>query len=377
MTQRKILLFANTDWYLFNFRLALAEKLQRDGWDVVLVSPSGEFGEKLRAAGFKWLAFDFSTRSMNPLAELAVIGRLIGLYRRERPDIAHHFTIKCVLYGGIAARFNRGIAVVNAVTGLGHIFTDAGLKARLLRPLVKVLYRQTLNRPRARVIFQNEQDRQHFVATKLVHQTVTHLIRGSGVNCDKFKPTPAKRDNQIVSVLFASRLLREKGIYELLAAAKILKARGIAVEFLIAGDLYAGNPSSLTQTELDDIQQLDWVNYLGHVDDMRSLLATCDIVALPSYSEGTPRILIEAAAMEKPIVCTDIAGCLGLVQDGVNGFLVPVKAIEPLAEKLQLLILDCQLRKAFGQAGRQIVLSAFDETQVLEKTFNVYQELLS
>ncbi len=144
-----------------------------------------------------------------------------------------------------------------------------------------------------------------------------------------------------------------------------------------SGDLYAGNPSSLTQTELDDIQQLDWVNYLGHVDDMRSLLATCDIVALPSYSEGTPRILIEAAAMEKPIVCTDIAGCLGLVQDGVNGFLVPVKAIEPLAEKLQLLILDCQLRKAFGQAGRQIVLSAFDETQVLEKTFNVYQELLS
>ena len=378
MNPQKILLFANTDWYLFNFRLSLAEKLKREGWDVVLISPPGEYGHKLIESGFNWIPFDFSNRSTNPFGEFAVILRLIRLYRRERPDLAHHFTIKCVLYGGIAARFSRGISVVNAVTGLGHIFTDSGLKARLLRPVVGLLYRKALNRNNARVIFQNEDDRLHFINTKLVDKSLTHLIRGSGVNCDVFSPNQVESvsDNKVVSVLFASRLLREKGIYELLGAAKILKASGLNVEFLIAGDLYPGNPSSLTESELDDIKKLDMVTCLGHVHDMQALLAKTDIVVLPSYREGTPRILIEAAAMEKPIVCTDIAGCVGLVEEGVNGFLVPVKAIDLLAEKLKILILDGQLRRNFGRAGREIVLSEFDEKRVLQKTFNVYQELV-
>ncbi|MGZ8191849.1 MAG: glycosyltransferase family 4 protein [Methylococcaceae bacterium] len=378
MNRQKILLFANTDWYLFNFRLSLAKKLKNEGWDVVLISPSGEFGQKLLESGFKWIPFDFSNRSTNPFSEFAVILRLIRLYRKERPHLAHHFTIKCVLYGGIAARFTHGTSVVNAVTGLGHIFTDSGIKAQLLRPVVGFLYRKTLNRKNTRVIFQNDDDRLHFTNTKLVDKSLTHLIRGSGVNCDIFNPKHLGdvADNKVVSVLFASRLLREKGIYELLAAAKILNTGEIAVEFLIAGDLYPGNPSSLTESELEDIKKLDGVTYLGHVHDMHALLAKSDIVVLPSYREGTPRILIEAAAMEKPIVCTDIAGCLGLVQEGVNGFLVPVKAIDMLAEKLRILISDSQLRRDFGRAGRQIVLSEFDEKKVLQKTFNVYQELV-
>ena len=184
----KILLFANTDWYLYNFRLSLAKRLRDEGHDVVLVSPPGEYGPRLRELGFRWIPVDFSTASTNPLAELALLSRIRKLYQTEKPDLCHHFTIKCVLYGSIAARFAGIPAVVNAVTGMGHIFTDPGLKARVLRPLVRGLYRFDLGRRGSRVIFQNDEDRNYFVSNKLVRQASTVLIRGSGVDCTVYRP---------------------------------------------------------------------------------------------------------------------------------------------------------------------------------------------
>ncbi len=170
--------------------------------------------------------------------------------------------------------------------------------------------------------------------------------------------------------------MREKGVFELLEAARILKAKGVDATFLLAGDIYPENPSSLTVKDIETIQQQGDITFLGHVDDMHTLLAKSDIVVLPSYREGTPRILIEAAAMEKPIVATNIAGCAGLVIDGVNGLLVPVKDSTALAEALNRLIADKILREQFGQAGRKIVLGEFDETIVLAKTRAVYQEII-
>ena len=374
----KILLFANTDWYLYNFRRSLAARLRTEGWEVVLISPPGEYGPKLTALGFRWIPCDFAPGGTNPLAEIGVLRRLIALYRTERPDLVHHFTIKCVLYGSLAARLAGGIPVVNAVTGLGHIFTDSGRKATLLRPLVKGLYRFVLGAARSRVIFQNDEDRNFFATTGLVDAERTRLIRGSGVDCALFSPTVhiAAPDSSPLKILFASRLLREKGIVELLAAARILRKNGVDAEFLLAGGLYPGNPSSLSENEMAAIQEEGIVSCLGHVDDMLPLLAAADIVVLPSYREGTPRILIEAAAMGIPIVATDIAGCRGLVQDGVNGFLVPVKDATALATALQRLTADQALRQVMGAAGRAIVLAEFDEEIVLEKTLAVYRELL-
>lgn len=375
----KVLLFANTDWYLYNFRRSLAERLRNEGWQVVLISPPGAYGPKLEALGFRWLPFDFSTGGTNPLAELDVLRRLIALYRDERPDLVHHFTIKCVLYGSLSARMAGSIPVVNAITGLGHIFTDSGFKANLLRPLVKGLYRFVLGASRSRVIFQNEDDLNFFVTNRLVAQGKSRLIRGSGVNCTRFSPTirPAELSAVPLKILFASRMLREKGIFELLQAARIVKQSGVKVAFLFAGDIYPGNPSSLTASEIAAIKAEEIVTYLGHVDDMLSLLRQADIVVLPSYREGTPRILIEAAAMAIPIVATDIAGCRGLVQDGVNGLLVPVRDAQALAEALLRLISDRELRLTMGVAGREIVLNEFDEKIVLDKTFAVYQEISS
>ena len=375
---RKILLFANTDWYLYNFRRSLAEKLKEEGWDVVLVSPPGEYGPRLQELGFRWIAFPFSTRSTNFLMELVVIYRLIMLYRQELPDFCHHFTIKCVIYGSLAARFSSGPLVVNSVTGMGHIFIDHGLKALLLRPLVRALYRFVFGNSRGRVIFQNSEDMEYFVDSNIVGRDQVRLIRGSGVNTNSFKATAvrASENEQTVSVLFASRIIREKGVFELIEAARRLKAREVDVEFLLAGDLYPENPSSLTLQEMEEIKKEGIVTYLGHQDDIKSLLNACDIVALPSYREGTPRILIEAAAMEKPIVATNIAGCKGLVVNGVSGLLVPVRDAGALAEAIEKLVANRSLREEFGKAGRDIVLREFDESIVIAKTFDVYRELI-
>lgn len=373
--EKKILLFANTTWYLYNFRLSLAERLRRDGWIVCLVSPPDAYGPRLQELGFRWLPFAFSTRSTNPFNEILVVIRLLILYCREKPDLVHHFTIKCVLYGSLAAFCCGRRPVVNAVTGLGHIFTDTGVKARMLRPFVRFFYRFVLGQKKTRVIFQNEEDQQHFIDSGLVARNRTALIRGSGVNCDLFQPVSfvVEDEQSRKCVLFASRLLREKGLVELLEAARLLREKGIDADFLVAGEIYPENPSSFTAADIIAMQGQGLLNFLGHVDDIRSLLARCDLVVLPSYREGTPRILIEAAAMGKPIVATDIAGCRGLVVDGVNGLLVPVKDVPALARSLEKLLSDSGLLARFGLAGRQIVLESFDEKRVIERTIAVYQ----
>lgn len=376
----KILLFANTDWYLYNFRRSLAEKLREQGWEVVLVSPPGEYGEKLSALGFRWIPFDFANKGMNPFAELAVLLKLIKLYRSEWPNLVHHFTIKCVLYGSIAAYLTGRIPTVNAVTGLGHVFTNTGVKMRLLRPVVKSLYRLifSLNQAKMRVIFQNTEDRAFFTLNGLIPEYLTQVIRGSGVDCSYFAPIPSAKleERGPVNILFASRMLREKGIFELAEAVRLLKTRNVDITLVLAGDVYPGNPSSLTAEEITEICSDSALQYVGHHDNIKPLLTECDIVVLPSYREGSPRILIEAAAMEKPIVATKIAGCMGLVEDNVNGFLVPVGDAASLAAALDKLVRNKDLRETMGKAGRKIVLAGFSEEIVLQKTFDVYRALL-
>lgn len=377
---KKVIFFANTAWYLYNFRLSLALRLRNDGWEVVLISPPGEYVAVLQSLGFRWHPIALSTLSTNPLGEFGSLLWLIKFYRQEKPDLVHHFTIKCILYGSLAARLAGNRKVVNAVTGLGHIFTDLGIKARILRPIVKLFYRLVFSNHLGRVIFQNVEDLDTFVAFGLVDRSLTRLIRGSGVDCQLFAPTPPRvvpGSGHPVRILYASRLLKEKGIFELIAAARQILSGGVDCEFLLAGDLYPGNPSSLTEQDLQNIRTDGTVTCLGHIDDMPALIAKSDIVVLPSYREGTPRILIEAAAMGKPIVSTDIAGCRGVVQNGVNGFLVPVKTIEPLTKALKQLIVSPQLRQTMGDAGRQIVLDEFDEQIVLRKTFEVYAEIMN
>lgn len=372
----KILLVANTGWYLYNFRLPLARMLRARGCEVVLASPQDAYVERLQAEGFRWVEVALDRRSMNPLQELVSLGQMLRLYRRERPQAVHHFTIKCVLYGTIAAKLVGIRSVVNAVTGLGHIFLGQSLAARALRPVIKRMYRHILSARRVRVVFQNPDDLQVFQDEQLVVPERTILIRGSGVNVSRFRPRPGLPDAPPHPVvLFASRLLSEKGVHEYVEAAALLRERGVLAVFQVAGDPDPANPSSVPAATLEQWREEGAVDLLGHVDTMDDLIACSTLVVLPSYREGTPRILLEAAAMGKPIVATDVPGCREVVEHGGNGLLVPPRDAAALAAAIAELLADPARCAAMGEAGRAKMLAEFDDQDVARRTVAIYEEV--
>ncbi|SFN31837.1 glycosyltransferase family 4 protein [Dokdonella immobilis] len=373
----KIVLFANTEWYLYNFRRSLALALRDAGYEVLLISPPGPYGEKLRALGLRWVPVPMVRRSLNPLRELHLLWHLWRLFRRERPALVHGFTIKCAVYGSLAARMAGVPARINAVAGMGYVFSSADLKARLLRPLVRALLRLTLGGANARLILQNPDDVALFEQAGLVDGANVRLIAGSGVDCMRFKARPAAREsNGPPKVLLASRLLWDKGIAEFVAAARILRAEGRGGAFLLAGDPDPGNPAAVPLATVQGWVDEGVLQWLGHVDDMPALFASVDMVVLPSYREGLPKGLIEAAACALPLVTTDVPGCREVVTDGVDGLRVPVRDADALARAIARLIDDPELATRLGQAARAKALERFDERLVVARTIAVYRELL-
>ncbi len=373
----KALLFANTDWYLYNFRLPLARALRARGVEVVLISPPGPYGARLVAAGFRWQALPMERRSLNPLRELALLAHLIRLYRRERPALAHHFTLKCVVYGSIAAAAAGVAARVNAATGLGYVFLNPALKARLLRPVLRLLLRGTLNNGHSRLILQNGDDVAAFVQARLVDGDKIRLIRGSGVATGRFRPSPSPVLSAAPTrVLLAARLLWDKGIGEYVAAARLLRQAGLDIRFSLAGEPDAGNPASISPAQLDEWAAEGVVALLGQVEDMPALLAGTDIMVLPSYREGLPKSLIEAAACALPLITTDVPGCREVVTDGVDGLLVPMGDAGALAAAIRRLHEDPDLARRLGREARVKAVAEFDEGIVIERTLAVYEELI-
>ncbi|MEY3787270.1 MAG: hypothetical protein RIQ94_224 [Pseudomonadota bacterium] len=375
---KKILFFANTDWYLFNFRLALAKHLREQQVEVVMVSPFGPYGKKLEEEGFRWIAVQMDRRSLNPLTETKLIWRLICIYNVEKPDIAHHFTIKCVVYGGLAASYVGIRGVVSSVVGLGHIYTGNNLKVRVLRPIVNQLLRFVMNGVHRRLVLQNPDDCQIFLSAGLIDEDHLHLIKGSGVDTQRFQPDLKKSSipQPNLNVVFAARLLWDKGLAELIEAIKLLNSQGIIATYLIAGETDRGNPASVPNEILTEWRNIPNVILLGHVAEMTEILVDAILMVLPSFREGLPRSLIEAAAAGLPIVTTDVPGCREVVDHGVTGFLVPVRDSVALAEALAKLLKDPILAYNMGLAGRAKVLAEFDERIVFEKTLTVYRELV-
>ena len=379
----KIIFFANTEWYLFNFRLSLAKALQAQGHEVLLISPPGEYGVRLQALGFRWEPLPMDRKSLNPLQELRLLAYLWRLYRREQPALAHHFTIKCVVYGSAAALLARVPARVNAVAGMGYVFTNGALKARLLRPVVRGLMKLVLNGRGARLILQNTDDMAAFAKAGLARPALTRLVKGSGVDLTRFVPRaqPAQAEQvshqaQPTRVVLAARLLWDKGIAEYVEAARQLKAKGLPIHFLLAGAPDPGNPAAIPQATLNDWQAQGLIKLLGQVSDMAALFASADMVVLPSYREGLPKSLIEAAACALPLVTTDAPGCREVVTHEVDGLLVPVKDATALANAIERLHRDPALAGRLGQAARARALREFDERIVIRQTLAVYGELV-
>ncbi len=375
----RIVFFANTDWYLYNFRLSTALQLKAHGADVVMVSPPGEFGERFEGHGIDWCQLTMDRASLNPLREMHTLRELVALLRSHKPDLLHNFTVKCAVYGALAARIARVPAVVNAVAGMGYVFASESTKARLLRPVVSTLMRATLGHGHSRVILQNPDDAQALTDARLVPGSKIRMIRSSGVDTERFQPCPRTDETQPLRVLLAARLLREKGVSEFAEASRLLRSQGRRIEFLLAGTPDSGNPSSITQEEAQAWHDQGLVNWLGHVEDMPDLLASVDVMALPSYyREGVPRCLIEGAAAGLALVTTDLPGCREVVtRDGEDGLHVPPRDAVTLASMLMRLDDDRALLGRLGANARERALRHFDERLVIRRTLDVYEELLT
>lgn len=374
----KFILFANTDWYLYNFRLSTALQLQSMGVDVVMVSPPGDFGARFERHGVRWLPLPMQRASLNPLREAGTLLRLVQLLREERPQLLHSFTLKCAVYGALAARAAGVPATVNAVTGLGYVFASEQPKARLLRPLVSVLMRSALGGERSRVILQNPDDAAAFESARLAPARQIRLIRSSGVDVARFRQRETGEATRPLRVLLAARLLREKGIHEYIDAALMLKGQGRDIEFLLAGQPDPGNPHSVEAEEVQSWHDKGVLRWLGHVDDMPALLRSVDVMALPSYyREGVPKSLIEAGACGVALVTTNLPGCREVVTtDGDDGLHVEPRSAASLAQVLERLDDDRDLLARLGARARERALADFDERVVIRKTCEVYRELL-
>ncbi len=364
------------DWYFCSHRLVLAREAKRKGFNVVVATRVTNHGKEIEKEGFKLIPIRMTRRGKNPLKELLSLLELARIYKSEQPDIVHLVALKPVVYGGITARLVGVPRVVASIAGLGYVFTSLRFKARLLRPVLSMLLRVLLNRPEVLAILQNPDDRNLLIGAKVVDREGTVLIRGSGVDVKAFAPTPEYPGLPVV--LLASRMLWDKGVKEFVTAAEILRKRGVMARFILVGAPDHGNPASVPDEQLREWNEAGMVECWGMRSDMIDVLAQSHVVCLPSaYGEGVPKVLLEAAACGRPIVTTDTPGCREAVRHGENGFLVPVRSTVELADALQCLIENPELRQRMGIRGREIAVNEFALENVIAETIALYEDLLN
>ncbi len=372
--QKKILYFAGEDWAFCLHRLPLARAAREAGHDVVVVTRVRDHAAPIKQAGLRLIPLEISRGGMRPLQEINTLLNLLKIYRAERPDLVHHVAIKPVLYGSLIAALTGVKAVVNALTGMGFLFTSQSLRARLLQPPVELALRLLLNRRGSRVIFQNRDDFDALIAKNIVARDNARLIRGSGVDIDAFSPSPEPA--AIPVIVLPARLLWDKGVGEFVTAARLLKARRVQARFALVGDRDAQNPAVVPQEKLDAWRAEGVVELWGWRSDMAQVYRECHIVCLPSYREGFPKVLLEAAACGRPLISTDVEGCREAVAHNRSGLLVPVRDAEALAAALADLIAHPARRAAFGAAAREIVVGELSLPVVIARTLAVYAEVM-
>ncbi|WP_187264531.1 glycosyltransferase family 4 protein [Pontibacter beigongshangensis] len=357
----RIAIVINTSWNIFNFRMSLVRALLAQGHEVVAIAPADAYSPKLVEAGCTFVPVPMA-QGTNPFTDLHLVWRLYRTYRRLRPDVLLHYTIKPNIYGSLAAQM-AGVPAINNVSGLGTVF----IVKDLISTIALALYRVSFRFPK-KVFFQNEDDRQLFLAQKLVRRELTEVLPGSGIDLRAFVPAETYRRNQPFVFLMVGRLMFEKGIAEYVEAARLVKAAFPEVRCQVLGAIDERSRTGISPELLAEWLQAGNIEYLGFTDEVAAKIAQADCVVLPSYREGTPRTLLEAAAMAKPLIATDVPGCREVVKDGVNGFLCQVRSAADLAAKmLQVLRLsDDQLRQ-MGQASRDLAEAKFDDRFVIER----------
>lgn len=372
--QKRVLFVVNEAKFFLSHRLPIAEAAIAAGYEVhVATAPDPSID--LKSFGVHQHSFHLSRSGSNPLSELRSVWQLYRLFVRVKPDIVHLVTIKPVLYGGIAARLAGVPALVAAISGLGAVFISSSLTMRVLRLGIGLLYRLSLGHRNSAVIFQNNDDKSVLMGMSVVRADQCRLIHGSGVSLTEYQLMPEPTSTPIV--VMAARLLRDKGVLEFHAAAKRLREAGISARFLLAGAVDPGNPASLDAAELERWTDEGAVEVLGFRDNIPALFSGANVVVLPSYREGLPKVLIEAAACGRAIVTTDVPGCRDAVESGVTGILVPARDAESLAIAMRRLIEDPELRARMGHAARRFAEQRFDIKMVIAAHLKIYEELSS
>lgn len=367
----KLMFVVTEDWYLVSHRLHLATGAAEAGFDVVVVTRAREKAEVIRAAGVRVIPFEMQRRGMNPVEEGIAALRLARVLRRERPDLLHLVALKPIVTGGLAARLAGVRHPVFALTGVGFLFTEEG-RGGLVPRLVKTLLVGLMNR--GTTIVQNPDDASLLVDLG-VDRSALREIRGAGVDTGRFEVRPFPSGMPVV--MLPSRILWDKGVGEFVAAARLLRAEGIGARFVLVGAPDFDNPAAVTEEELAHWKAEGVVELWGHRDDMPEVLAQAQVVCLPSYREGLPKVLLEAMACGRPVVTTDAPGCREVVQEGVNGFRVPVKAVRELADAQRRLIGDRELCVRMGREGRRRAEREFSTEVVVRQTLDVYREVLA
>lgn len=371
---RCLLFVVNNPAFFMSHRVPVALAAQKAGYDVHVATMDGPAVADIQALGMTHHAIPMTRSGKRPLQELGTLLALVRLFCRLRPDVVHLVTIKPVLYGGIAARLARVPGMVAAISGLGFVFLSNSLKMRLVRAVVARLYRIALGHPNSRVIFQNANDRDLLKSLGAVRDEQVVIIRGAGVDLEAFRPMPEPPAPPVV-VTMVARLLRDKGVQEFVQAARLLRERGVPVTMQLVGGLDAGNPASAAQADVDAWQQDGCVQALGERSDVAALYAAAHIAVLPSYREGLPKSLIEAAACGRAVVTTDVPGCRDAIEPNVTGLLVPVRDAAALADAIARLAKDAALRQAMGAAGRALAEREFDINQVARIHVALYDAL--
>ena len=379
MKKKTVAIVINTSWNIYNFRMGLMKALQEDGYNVVAIAPEDNYSEKFKDQGIAYYPIDINSKGTSPIEDAKLVRDFYRLYQTTAPDIILQYTIKPNIYGSMAAGMLR-IPVISNITGLGTVF----LSDKLSSKIAHMLYRIALHIPQ-KVFFQNSHDRELFIESRFVKAEKADVMPGSGIDTEKFKPSYSRIEKKRpLRFLFVARLLKDKGLYEYVRAARIIQNRisdnqeSMKPQFFILGAYYPGNPTTITEDKMRGWEEEGVVSYLGVSDDVKSVIAEYDCVVLPSYREGLSKVLLESASMAKPIIAANVPGCKEVVDDGVNGFLCEIKSPESLAEQMmRIAALSIEEREEMGLLGRAKVINEFDEKIVIDKYREVIKELLA
>jgi len=369
----KLFIVVNVDWFFLSHRKEVALAAQREGYDVTIVTNNTGMKSVIEGIGLKVIDLPMSRSGKNIIEELSTLKFLYKLYRKEKPDVVHHVGLKTIIWGTLAAKLVNINGIVNAISGLGIFFAEDNSSV-LSKIFVQVL-RYSHHRNNLAVIFQNDEDKSLFLSNHIIKERQSYFIKGSGVDLNEFCYTSEPYDGKI-KVLLTARMIPEKGIFILTEAANLLKREyKDKVQFLLCGGL-DDNPNAIKEEELKAVCDGEYISWLGYRTDVLDLLKSSHIVALPSYyKEGLPKSLIEAAAVGRPIITTNSIGCKETVVEGDNGFLVPIKNSEILADRLKKLFDDPQLRISMGKNSRCLAEKDFSIEDVIKKHMEIYKHL--